>query len=133
MTSRFLRAPLSGALVALAVACGGPDRPAENPTQGPTGGQSSTDLPSIPSPTPAPGTEPVPAPGGPDTTPTSQAPNTSMLDSRNPLIALAMYSETDVYGRAQAGTGNTGVGGTPGLGGRPGLAGRAGIGGSGGR
>lgn len=125
MTSGILRAPLS--LVVLALGCGGPDRPAENPTQGPTGGQSSTDLPSMPSPTPAPGTEPVPSPGGPDTTPAGQAPSTSMLESRSPLLAHSLYSEADVYGRAQAGSGNVGNGGTPGL------AGRSGIGGSGGR
>lgn len=125
----ILRAPLSGALVAFAMACGGPDRPAENPTQGPTGGQSSTDLPMMPSPTPAPGTEPVPAPGGPDTTPASQAPSSSLLDVRSPLIATALYSEADVYGKTQAGSGVGGAaGGTPGIGGVPGLGGVGGRG-----
>ena len=127
MTPRVSRAPLSAALVVLAFACGGPDRPAENPTQGPTGGQSSTDLPAIPSPTPAPGTEPVPAPGGPDTTPASDVPSTSLLDVRSPLIANALYSETEVYGKAQAGSG---VGGA--AGGRPGSGGLPGVGAAGG-
>jgi hypothetical protein len=129
MTSAILRAPLSGALVVLAVACGGPDRPADNPTQGPTGGQSSTDLPLMPSPTPAPGTEPAPAPGGPDTTPAGEAPSTSLLEVRSPLIATALYSEADVYGKAQAGSGFGGAaGGMPGIGGVPGVGGVGGRG-----
>lgn len=129
MKSRILRAPLSGALVVLAMACGGPDRPAENPLQGPTGGQSSTDIPELPAPTPAPGTEPVPAPGGPDTTPASEIPSTSWLDVRSPVIATALYSDVDVYGKAQAGSGIGGsAGGMPGIGGLPGLGGVGGRG-----
>jgi len=134
MKSWILRAPTQAALVVLAVACGGPDRPAENPTQGPTGGQGATDLPILPSPTPAPGNEPAPAPGGPDTTPASPVPTTSMFESRSPLIAYSLYSEDDVYGRAQAGVGNVGVGGNkPSFGGTPGVGGNPGFGGSGGR
>ncbi len=129
MKPRIPRAPLSGALVVLAVACGGPDRPAENPLQGPTGGQSSTDIPVLPSPTPAPGTEPVPAPGGPDTVPGSDAPSTTMLDVRSPVIATTLYSDVDVYGKAQAGSGIGGAaGGMPGIGGLPGLGGVGGRG-----
>jgi hypothetical protein len=88
----------ASALTALVLSCGGPDRPPENPAQGPaTGGRGSDVLPTLPSPTPAPGNEPIPGPGGPDTTPNSDTPQdgsgpttgpVSWRELRSPLIAL---------------------------------------------
>ena len=88
----------AGALTGLVLSCGGPDRPPDNPAQGPaTGGRGTDIVPTLPSPSPPPGTEPMPGPGGPDTTPNGEIPPAgdgppnapiSWRELRSPLIAL---------------------------------------------
>jgi hypothetical protein len=121
---------VASALTALVLSCGGRERPPENPTQGPaSGGRGPDVLPGLPAPTPAPGTEPAPTPGGPDTTPTSSSggdlpangttPNgaISWRELRSPLIAVGPgLPSAPRFGSADVGRGGSGAAsGSPGI------------------
>ena len=125
-------------LPAIVVGCGGPNRPADDPTRG-TGGSGSLDLlPEVPNPNPTP--EPAPAPGGPDPTPTGELSPTLTVDPsvlrdlRGPLIAAALPSDGTPVGSELANSG-AGPGGRPGIGsggragGAPGIGAMSGVGG----
>jgi hypothetical protein len=125
-------------LTAAVGGCGGPDRPADDPTRG-TGGNGSIDLvPEMPNPNPTP--EPAPAPGGPDLTPTgalgpSLMGDPSVLrDLRGPLIAAAVPVDGTSTGSSELGNGGAGTAGRPGIGpsGGTGPGGMPGIGAMGG-
>jgi hypothetical protein len=110
-------------LTVVAPGCGGPDRPADDPTRG-TGGSGSIDLvPEVPNPNPVP--EPAPAPGGPDPTPTgalgpSLTADPSVLrELRGPLIAAALPIDAAPIG-SELSNGGAGPAGRPGIGPRPG-------------
>jgi hypothetical protein len=123
-------------LTGVVYGCGGPNRPADDPTRG-TGGSGSIDLvPEVPNPNPMP--EPAPAPGGPDPTPTgalgpSLTPDPSVLrDLRGPLIAAALpIAETPIG--SELANGGAGLAGRPGFGprtgGMPGIGASGGVGG----
>ena len=120
-----------GFLTAAVAGCGGPDRPADDPTRG-TGGNGSIDLvPKMPNPNPTP--EPAPAPGGPDLTPTGAldlgADPSVLRDLRGPLIAAALPIDGKPIGSELA-NGGSGLGGRPGVGpgGSTGRGGAPGIG-----
>lgn len=140
MSTRML---WTSALTALVLSCGGRERPPENPSQGPaSGGQGSDVVPALPSPSPPPGTEPVPGPGGPDTLPDGStqpegAPPgpLSWRELRSPLIALGPVSPAALpRGFDAQVTGGTSGGGRPPIstGGTPSTGGGIGIGGAGG-
>jgi len=101
------------AATALAIGCGGPDRPAGDPSRG-SGGNGSPDLvPAVPNPTPTP---PAPTPGGPDVTPlgdlTPDVP-APVRDLRGPFIAASMpLDRTIVFEAANGGTSGAGRPGT---------------------
>lgn len=135
------KARVSSALLAMAIACGGPDRPAENPTQGPSTGGQGTDVLPLPEPAPVPGSEPPPGPGGPDTTPSGTNPGqfgvpgaptkTELRDLRSPLIGLSPFAARRpiesavggsgaVSGRPGVTKGGSSFGGGPGVGGTDG-------------
>lgn len=114
--------------------CGGPNRPADDPTRG-TGGSGSIDLvPEVPNPAPAP--EPAPEPGGPDLTPTgalgpsSTADPSLLRDLRGPLIAVALPIDgtplASELSNGGAGAGRPSIGPRPG--GTPGIGATGGVG-----
>lgn len=115
------------------MACGGPERPAGDPSRG-TGGSGPGFDPIVPDPSPAPGTEPAPAPGGPDVTPLGGLSRARQL--REPVVAAPLMLDRDAYGSDGAASpsaggrppivtgGTTSSGGTPPIGASGGAVGR---------